>query len=110
MKAGARKRALDLLGEEPMLSDDSANYFGRDSRGWRQIRGNGCLALGVDKLVFAMWFPRRDLVIERSEITSVTTVDSHLGKRVGRPLLHVSFGKDAAAWWVHDLDRWLASL
>lgn len=110
MKARARRSARELLGEEPILVEESANYFGRRSAGRFQIRGNGCLALGEDQLVFVQWLPRRDLVIRRSAITAVDTVDSHLGKRVGRPLLRVAFDDDVAAWWVHDLDRWLATL
>jgi hypothetical protein len=81
-----------------------------DSAGRLQIRGNGCLALGDDLFVFVMWFPRRELLVSRTSITSVDTVDSHLGKRVGRPLLRIGFDDDVAAWWVRDLDRWLATL
>lgn len=110
MKARALRSARELLGDEPILVAENANYFGRRSAGRFQIRGNGCLALGEDQLVFVQWLPRRDLVIRRSAITAVDSVDSHLGKRVGRPLLRVAFEGDVAAWWVHDLDRWLATL
>jgi hypothetical protein len=57
-----------------------------------------------------MWLPRRELAIRRSSITAVDTADSHLGKRIGRPLLRVAFDDDVAAWWVRELDRWLATL
>ena len=107
-RAGARTR--DLLGQEPLLEDDSANYFGRTSKSAFQIRGNGCLALGPDRLVFVMWFPRRELVIERSSITGVDTTRWHLGKTVGRPLLRVTFGGESAAWLVRDLSHWEAAL
>ena len=110
MKARALRAARGLLGEEPLLVDESANYFGRSSAGRFQIRGNGCLALGDEQLVFVMWLPRRELAIRRSAITAVDTADSHLGKRIGRPLLRVAFDGDVAAWWVRDLDRWLATL
>ena len=110
MRARARRVAGQLVGGSPLLVDDFANFFGLESRGRFQIRGNGCLALGDAQLVFAMWLPRRQLVIKRDRIEAVDTVDSHLGKRIGRPLLHVTFNNDAAAWFVRDVDRWLATL
>jgi hypothetical protein len=110
MKAGSLRAARELLGEEPVLVDESANFFGRRSAGRFQLRGNGCLALGDEQLVFVMWLPRRELAIQRSSITAVDTADSHLGKRVGRPLLRVAFDDDVAAWLVRDPDRWLATL
>jgi hypothetical protein len=110
MKAASLRAARELLGEEPVLVDESANFFGRRSAGRFQIRGNGCLALGDEQLVFVMWLPRRELAIRRSSITAVDTADSHLGKRIGRPLLRVAFDDDVAAWWVRELDRWLATL
>ena len=108
MRARARRRAVELLGEEPALVEDGAAFFGQASRGKLQIRGIGCLALGGQRLVFVMWLPRRELVVERSEITAVDAVRSRLGKTVGRRLLRVTFGDDAA-WSVGDLDRWLAA-
>ncbi len=110
MREGAHARATELLGEEPSLLDDSANYFGRTSKGPFQIRGNGCLALGDHALVFVMWWPRRELVIERGTITAVEVVSSHLGKMVGRRLLRVAFRGESAAWLVRDLDSWVAAL
>lgn len=97
MKAGSLRAARVLLGEDPILVDESANYFGRRSAGRFRIR------------VFVMWLPRACSRC-RPSITAVDTADSHLGKRVGRPLLRVAFDDDVAAWWVRDLDRWLASL
>ena len=110
MKARARARALELLGQVPLLEDDAANFFGRTSKGKFQIRGNGFLALGEDRLVFVMWWPRRELIVERATITTVATTRSHLGKAVGRSLLHVTFGGESAAWLVRRLDHWLAAL
>lgn len=110
----ARARAL-LGGREPVLADDLANCFGVESAGAAQLRGNGCLALGPDLLVFAMWLPKRDIVVPRTRILEVDTPRSHLRKSVGRPLLRVAWARedgvqDRAAWFVRDLDAWLAAL
>jgi hypothetical protein len=110
VKKRARRRAIELLGAEPVLSDDGANFFGHASRKGFEIRGNGCLALGDSALVFVMWWPRREHVIELAKVTAVESVSSHAGKWIGSPLLRVSFEGDSMAWWVRDLDSWLASL
>ncbi|HKO38243.1 MAG TPA: hypothetical protein VJU14_07745 [Solirubrobacterales bacterium] len=109
----ARRRhlqGLDLLLEEP-----GANSFGVESGGPWQVRGNGNLALTGDELLFAQWVPDRLLRIPRRSIVAASTVDSHLGKRIGRPLLRVAWtaadgSEDAVAIWVRDPDRWLAEL
>ena len=110
MKERAQARARELLGSEPQLEDDGANFLGRTSKSVFQLRGNGCLALGDEQLVFVMWWPRRELVIDRSAITAVDTVKSHLGKSIGRPLLRVAFEGESAAWFVRSLDHWRAAL
>lgn len=109
-------RALGLLGgRDPVLVDELANCFGVESAGVTQLRGNGCLALGPDLLVFAMWLPKRDIVIPRNRIQAVDTAGSHLGKTVMRRLLRVAWTRedgtqDRVAWFVRDLDAWLAAL
>lgn len=110
----ARARAL-LGGREPELVDELANCFGLESAGVTQLRGNGCLALGPDLLVFAMWVPKRDVVVPRNRIVAVDTASSHVGKSVGRRLLRVAWTRedgeqDRVAWFVRDLDAWLAAL
>lgn len=59
--------------------------------------------------------PDRLLRIPRRSIVEVSKVDSHLGKRIGRPLLRVAWttedgNEDAVAIWVRDPNRWLAEL
>jgi hypothetical protein len=97
------------------LMDESANSFGLESRGVAQIRGNGCLALTADEVIFVMWLPRRELRIPRERISLVERAGSHLGKTVGRPLLRVRFADeigrdDSVAWLVRDLLAWEAAL
>jgi hypothetical protein len=102
-------------GRELELMDESANSFGVESRGVTQIRGNGCLALTADEILFVMWLPRRELRISRERISLVERAGSHLGKTVGRPLLRVRFAdeigrEDSVAWLVRDLPAWEAAL
>ena len=104
------------LGESEILAiDESANCFGVESAGVTQVRGNGCLAVTGDELLFIMWVPRKEISIPRAWITGVERADSHLGKRIFRPLLRVRFTDDQAradsvAWAVRDLAAWEAAL
>jgi hypothetical protein len=98
-----------------VISDESANFFGVESRGKAQVRGNGYLAASADEIVFVMWLPRRELTISRDRVTGVERTRSHLGKSVGRELLRVSFTNDAGdadsvAWLVRDVAAWEAAL
>jgi hypothetical protein len=84
-----------------------ANYFGVESKGVAQMRGNGALVLTRDELFFERWVPRMELHIPLSAITAVETVRSHLGKAIARPLLKVSYtnadgAADSVAWYVAD--------
>lgn len=116
-----RRRAIAAavrarLGEGNVVAaEGSANFFGVESKGKAQIRGNGHLAASPDEILFVMWFPRRELSIPRHRVTGVERTRSHLGKTVGRELLRVRFTNDAgeadsAAWLVRDLAAWEAVL
>lgn len=101
---------LDLLREE-----QGANSLGVESAGKTQLRGNGNLALTEEELLFAQWIPNRVTRIPRASILEVRTAKSHLGKRLGRPLLKVVWTneraeQDSIALWVRDLDGWVAAL
>ncbi len=103
-----------LAGEEVIDVAQAANFFGQRSRGLKQVRGNGVLALTTSKLYFLMWAPRRELVIPHRQICDVDIVDSFLQKTKFQPLLKVVFrplgavegADDAAAWLVSDPERW----
>jgi L-2-hydroxyglutarate oxidase LhgO len=43
--------------------DRTANFFGQESRGVTQIRGNGTLILTDSDLIFEMWVPNKQLRI-----------------------------------------------
>lgn len=113
----ARAVRSDLEAELPagVLRMANAQGFGLQSRGKAQVRGNGWLALTADELVFRQWVPRRDTRIARASITAVETPRAWLGKTNGSRLLCVRWGEadgadDAMAWFVRDLDDWLAAL
>jgi hypothetical protein len=112
--AAAKMRAR--LGEHRiLLMDRGANFFGVKSRGIGQLRGNGCLALTRDELLFLMWVPRREIRIPRSDILRAGKTRTHVGKASFFPLLRVHFrneeGKeDAIAWRVRNLKEWLEKL
>lgn len=100
-----------LGGEGIVAADASANFFGVESRGRAQLRGNGHLAASHSQILFVMWLPRRELTIPRDRVTAVERTRSHLGKSVGRELLRVGFTNDAGApdsvaWLVRDLAAW----
>jgi len=115
MAASGKARALALAGSPPLLLEPSANCFGFESLGVTQLRGSGCLALTSNRLVFAMWVPARDTVIERSQIVRVDTAKSHLGATQFVALLRVRFrtpdgAEDVAAWRLRDVTPWLEAL
>ncbi|HUT80287.1 MAG TPA: hypothetical protein VMZ29_03715 [Candidatus Bathyarchaeia archaeon] len=92
-----------------------ANFFGQESSGVWQIRGNGVLLLTSDELFFEMWMPKRKTSIPISSIIKVDTTKWHLGKTKNRLLLKVIFTNengqtDSAAWLIRDLDQWLISI
>jgi hypothetical protein len=99
---------------DPVCIEPQAHLVGLGSLGVTQARGNGCLSLTADRLIFVQWVPRRTISVRRSAIRSVSRVDSHLGKRTGTPFLRVDWadddGADNAAFRVVDLDAWERAL
>lgn len=100
-----------LGSEEPRLLDPSANCFGVESAGMFQGRGNGCLALTGERLVFRMWVPREQLEVPVTSLTGVETARSFLGKTKGRDLLVIRFREadgtpNALGLLVRDLAAW----
>lgn len=112
--AGLRRIEHDLRGKPAQRIDDMANFFGLQSVGAVQARGNGCLALGEDALLFAQWVPQRDVRIPLHDVIEVDQADSHLGKSTFRKLLRVRWKVDGreetAAWFVRDVDGWTTAL
>lgn len=103
--------AQALRGEDIIKQANGANFFGQQSRGMGQVRGNGVLALTRTKLYFLMWLPKREFEIPLTAVTGVERPRSFLGKSKGIELLKVAFRNDkgesdAMAWVVPELDEW----
>lgn len=116
MRAAGRARAeVEVLrGRTPAVLDDAALFFGLQSKGAVQLRGNGCLVLVDDELVFLQWVTDRVVRVRLADVLEVDTARGHLGKRIARDLLRVRWRADGAeetaAWFVHDLAAWLEPL
>ncbi|TFG18265.1 MAG: hypothetical protein EU530_09515 [Promethearchaeota archaeon] len=116
-----KKRIKEIFepfnGVPMILSAQNVNYFGQESKGLGQVRGNGSLILTDSELYFEMWAPKRVLRIPTHMIKSVENPAPkwHLKKSMGRPLLKIYFTndqglEDSAAWLVPHLENWIQKL
>lgn len=92
--------------------DRAASFFGQESRGVTQIRGNGTLILTDSDLIFEMWVPNRQFRIPLRSIQSIENPTSFLSKSRFTPLLKVVYINDqgvtdSMAWQVPDLAGWM---
>lgn len=95
IQATRAKEVLDKFKDKKLLGVSSnANFFGQESKGLAQIRGNGVLLLTENELYFEMWVPKRELNIPLAHILKVETAKSHLKKTKLTPLLKVIFKND----------------
>jgi hypothetical protein len=111
MRREAEARLVPL---GPAVRQETATSLGVGSKGAGQVRGTGTLALTATELAFAQWKPAGLVRIPLAAITAVGTTRSHLGKSVGRDLLHVTWSEqgrdDSIALVVADLGPWLRDL
>jgi hypothetical protein len=114
-----RSQAISTLrvdaGLEKVYNVEGCNFFGRQSKGYRQFRGNGVLALTDKGIHFRMLLPRKYLFVPLGFIKEVSNPRSFLGKYKAKDLLRVDFtndaGKeDACAWLVGHLGWWNEAL
>jgi len=88
----------------------NAGFFGRKSRGGKQVRGNGALVLTETELWFCQALPEKEITISVSQIKSIELRRSFLGRSIFRQLLYVEFyhrGRDESiAWYVNDPEKW----
>ena len=114
-----KKRSQAVIDErfdksDVVLADPMANFFGQQSKGLAQVRGNGALVLTKEKLWFRMVVPEKELEIPLACITMVKSDVWFLKKTKGRPLLIVEYdrgwGPDAGGWLVRDLESWMEAL
>ncbi|MBK8139396.1 MAG: hypothetical protein IPK52_26845 [Chloroflexi bacterium] len=94
---------------EALLVVRGALFYGQQSKGVKQLRGNGTLVVTSGEIIFERWLPKAEYRIRIADITSVDTPRGFLGKNTGRLLLAVSYSSltgqsDAMAWDVRDLN------
>ena len=94
-----------------LIHDTFVNFFGLESKGMKQTRGNGILILTEKELHFELYLPKQVLSIPLTHITNITTPRSHLSKSKFKPLLKIYFTtetgqNDSIAWLVKDLSLW----
>ena len=97
------------------MTSKGANFFGQQSRGIKQIRGNGVLILTEYEIYFGMWTPKREIKIPIAAIKSVENPKSFLHRSMFSKLLKITFENnegetDAVAWCVKDLNLWNSEL
>lgn len=90
------------------LVDAGALFFGQESRGVGQLRGNGTLIVTDAEVIFQQWMTSREFRIPLTAIQAIENPTSFLGKWQGVPLLKISFlddsgTADSMAWRVRDL-------
>ena len=92
----------------------AATSMGLESLGPKQPRGTGTLALTDDEVAFAQWRPEALIRIPRAAIRTVDTTREHLDKSMTSDLLRIRWatdgGEDCVAFFVRELDPWLADL
>lgn len=95
-------------------SDPMANFFGLESKGGAQVRGNGALVLTESELWFRRIGSSTPLRIPLQDISGADVTGSHAGKTVGRTLLRVRFRTgsvtDSAAWLVENPESWVHAI
>jgi len=88
----------------------NANFFGQQSKGGKQLRGNGAFVLTKDEVCFIRAIPFKEYVIPLKSITEVSLPKSFNGKFVFSKLLCVQYktdsGLDAMAWAVKSPESW----
>jgi hypothetical protein len=109
------KRAEELFAnyhkDRIIYFSKKVDFFGQQSAGRAQLRGNGSLLLTPDELHFSRWLPKKSLVISLNDIENIERVNSFLGKRKKRELLKIDFNnkqgqKDSAAWFLDNMHVW----
>ncbi len=110
-----RKEAIAAVrrstGKEKTYLVEDCNFFGQQSFGYKQVRGNGILALTDKGIHFRMLIPSKELFVPLDSIKDISQPRSFLGKTKMRDLLRVDFvneqGRDdAGAWLVPSLQWW----
>lgn len=105
----SRANAVSKRFPNARLIIPGVNFYGQESKGKMQMRGNGTLVLTEAEIYFEQLVPRREYRIPLSAVQGVETPSSFLGKTNFRPLLKVVFKNeggqtDAMGWIVPDVE------
>ncbi len=110
----ARKKEASARERYPYAKhiDRRASFFGQESLGSAQMRGNGILILTDSELIFEQWVTNKAFRIPLRNIQAIENPASFLGKSRFVPLLKVVYTNDqgvmdAMAWQVLDLGGWM---
>ncbi len=92
-----------------------ANFFGLQTLGIGQLRGNGLLILTERDVIFNRYVPKKEFRIPLKSIIRIESSKSHLSKTISRFLLKIVFinskgEEDSIAWTVGDLENWILQL
>ncbi len=92
----------------------NANFFGKQSKGGKQIRGNGALILTKDEICFIRVAPFEEYKIPLKSVLEVSLPNSFNGKSVFSKLLCIQYKTgselDAVAWAVKIPESWEKSI
>lgn len=113
--ATASEATATIQAEGILRTAPAANFFGQQSSGIAQIRGNGFLAFTNSRIYFLMYSPKREIAIPWDRVVTVEKPRSFLGKTKFQPLLKIVFTneageRDAVAWLVGDVDAWVVDV
>lgn len=103
---------MNKIGKENILLIASdANFFGQNSAGFKQIKGNGTLVLTKEKLYFELLLPKKVIEIPLKKIERIEEDRSHLGKTTGSKLMKIIYRNesgsiDCCAWLVRNRKAW----
>jgi len=96
--------------DQILLEEYRANFFGKESAGVFQVRGNGGLVLSATDLHFFMLVPKMEICIPISSIREMTITKQHLYKVTPFDLLKVVYTEkdrlDSIAWYLPQPAMW----
>lgn len=92
----------------------NANFFGKQSKGGKQIRGNGALILTKYEIYFFRAVPFKKYKIPLKSVLKVSLPNSFNGKSVFSKLLCIQYKTgselEAVAWAVKNPEAWKKSI
>lgn len=87
-----------------------ANFFGLQSRGSRQLKGNGAIILTDENLFAIRAIPFKEIIIPTTNITAVSLQHSFNGKTILKKLLCIHYQdgghEEALAYGVAHPEKW----